>query len=579
MKAVSMVLKLCAILVLIGTGGCAKNENTRSSVVRVIARTGDNSSRGTGFFVKDENGRHWVVTNFHVVESGGNIIVERTVDNKDDAVFVEAYPEVRIVKFSAEADIAILELRNVPSVKMPPLQFGTPKRDARVTSWGYPASNLTVRGGLDLTRKEGTISNLVKFPFIDRVTGQIIQDDAVSALVVSTELEPGFSGGPTVDESGRVVGINVLKDTEHHGQNGAIHIDVLKEMLESLKEPSEPSTKDVVTLLDRIQNEYLQLPLSQRRKASEVTYVALDDLPRLREFFGKVELARLQTTKTQGDDISLAARVGHELASLPGLEFESWADISTRVTVSQCISEANQLESFLGKSAVTALKEDCMATAFRMFVWDLVSSTVRWNGKPGAYNVSRVETLSREKYLYKAMVSIDGVATFPIFVTTVSGELQLKLLDRSGVVYAIQSPHPHTASDFTGLWKSMNKYMTDDNSEIEVSETIQIRETGSQGILDIQHTWQSTDRAPHGYIWPCNRSRTRETWIRQFFLGAVIDGQIAPQRQKKAEKSQGCTPRYTEDLLVRLEIHRGELIMYRTDGTLWPEIGRFRKRE
>lgn len=574
MTRVLSILWAGAAALVMGISGCSSNDDVRSSVVRIVARADDRSSTGTGFFVRDEKGRHWVVTNFHVINAGGNVVVERTVNGKGDRAYVEAYPEVRVAKFDANADLAILELRNVPTDKMPPLALGAATQDLQISSWGYPASNLVVKGGLGLTRKDGRVSNLVRFPVIDRVTKKVLQEDAVPALVVSTELEPGFSGGPTVDESGRVVGVNVLKDTEHQAQNGAIDVEVLKTMLQSFDEPTEPSAKDVTALLDRIQNEYLRLPLSQRRETSEVAYVALDDCPKLRAFFSAVDAARRETEKPE-NGISIAARVGHELASLPGLEFESWLNLMTRAEISQCKKNADQLEDFLGKSAVTAIKEDCMAPAYRMFVWDLVSSTVRWNGKPADYAVSRIETLSRDKYLYKATVSIDEAASFTILLTNVSGELRLKLFDLSGVAYAVKSPDAHVASDFIGLWKSKES-STDGTNEFEDVETVKIRDL-SEGLLEIQHSWQRTGVAPPGKIWTCNSSRVYNAWINQYFLGVVNNGQIVPQSRKNPERSGGCVPRYTEDVLVRFEIFRGELIMYRTDGGAWPEIERFRK--
>lgn len=555
--------------------GCTGPDDVRASVVRVVTRTGERSDIGTGFFVRDENGRHWVVTNFHVVDSGGDISVERVVAGKNDDVYLEAYPEVRVAHFDAAVDLAILELRNVPTEKMPPLELGSPKQDLRISSWGFPTSTLVVGGGLGLTRKEGTISNLVRFPVIDRTTGDVVQEDAVPAIVVSANLEPGFSGGPTVDDSGAVVGINVLKDSQHRGQDGAIHVDALRNLLRGLEPGGEPSPSEILGLLDSIQSAYLHLPLSQRATKEEVSFVELTDRPRLREFFAAVEYARNQTAR-QGNAPSAAAAIGHALSSLPGVEFASWSDRNTRVEAGRCVSRVNQLEDFLATSAAAAMRDDCLAKVHRLFVWDLVSSTVQWNGKPAAYTVTEVETLSKEKRLFKAMVSIDGAAGFPLLVSTESGGLHLKLFDQSGKAYAVQTPYAHETADFIGSWTSTRRFTTDESSDFQVSESVQIRGVG-EGALEILHVFQRVGTAAPGMHWRCSGNKTYHGWMRQYFTGSVANGQIVPEKRRNAETSTDCPANYTVDELVRFELHRGELIMTRTDGLQWPEVVTFRK--
>ena len=68
-----------------------------------------------------------------------------------------------------------------------------------------------------MVSKPGKVLSLVKFPVVDRRTGEITRNDAVDGLLVSSEIEPGFSGGPTCNERGEVVGVNVTKDTVHRG--------------------------------------------------------------------------------------------------------------------------------------------------------------------------------------------------------------------------------------------------------------------------------------------------------------------------------------------------------------------------
>src|SRR5205814_1575640 len=105
-----------------------------------------------------------------------------------------------------------------------------PVKDAKVESFGFPASSLAKRAGL--MSKDGKVLSLVKFPVYDHRYHRVLRDNAVDGLLVSTDIEPGFSGGPTCDESGRVVGVNVTKDLAHVGQNGAVSVAILKKLVD-----------------------------------------------------------------------------------------------------------------------------------------------------------------------------------------------------------------------------------------------------------------------------------------------------------------------------------------------------------
>jgi len=107
-----------------------------------------------------------------------------------------------------------------------------------------------------------------------------------TGLLVSSDIEPGFSGGPTCNERGEVVGVNVIKDTVHRGQNGAVSVTAVKHLLAGVVpkgQAADPSSDEVRQLLTRIQNEYLLLPLERRWLAREDDFVSTSDLPRMGE--------------------------------------------------------------------------------------------------------------------------------------------------------------------------------------------------------------------------------------------------------------------------------------------------------
>src|SRR5262249_52142119 len=122
----------------------------------------------------------------------------------------------------------------------------------------YPGSSLAKHAGL--VSKDGKILSLVMFPAYDDRYSRVLRENAVDGLLVSTDIEPGFSGGPTVDDGGHVVGINVTKDHAHVGQNGAVSVVALQKLLAEVKPASDaadPKPAEVVALLKRLQSEYL----------------------------------------------------------------------------------------------------------------------------------------------------------------------------------------------------------------------------------------------------------------------------------------------------------------------------------
>ncbi|HEY8089545.1 MAG TPA: serine protease, partial [Polyangiaceae bacterium] len=187
--------------------GGAHGSGPARSVVRVVLA----SQSGTGFFVTGPDSEAYVVTAHHVIDSGEPILVERTVDGSSGSQWTEAYPDTEVVAFDADADLAVIRLKGVRGDHFTPLALArAPVADEAILSYGYPASSLATKSGM--VSKPGKVLSLVKFPVVDRRTGEVVRNEAVDGLLVSSEIEPGFSGGPTCNDRGEVVGVNVTKD-------------------------------------------------------------------------------------------------------------------------------------------------------------------------------------------------------------------------------------------------------------------------------------------------------------------------------------------------------------------------------
>ena len=154
---------------------------------------------GSGSVI-DKDGH--ILTNYHVVEDAQQIQV-----TLNDA---KSYP-ASLVGFDADHDIAILKI-DAPADQLFPITFGTSqnlKVGQRVYALGNPF-------GLERTMTTGIVSNLNR-TLPSRVEGREMQ----SIIQTDAALNPGNSGGPLIDTSGRMIGMNVAIATKS-GQNAGL---------------------------------------------------------------------------------------------------------------------------------------------------------------------------------------------------------------------------------------------------------------------------------------------------------------------------------------------------------------------
>src|SRR5262249_19800599 len=154
---------------------------------------------GSGSII-DKNGH--VLTNYHVVEDAQDIQV---------TLFNGKPYAATLVGYDAGHDIAILKI-DAPAEVLFPITFGMSqnlKVGQRVYALGNPF-------GLERTMTTGIISNLNR-TLPSRVEGLDMQ----SIIQTDAALNPGNSGGPLLDTSGRMIGMNVAIATKS-GQNAGL---------------------------------------------------------------------------------------------------------------------------------------------------------------------------------------------------------------------------------------------------------------------------------------------------------------------------------------------------------------------
>jgi S1-C subfamily serine protease len=180
-------------------------QKTLPSVVLVVidCENGRTFSQGSGFFVSEGI----VATNRHVVECGYKGGVK--VIGQDRLYPVGA-------QWLAPDDSLDLALLRVEDVNQPPLALSG-GRNVSVGEKVYAAGNPK---GLEGTFSDGIVSSV-------RTSERLIQHTA--------PISPGSSGGPLLDEYGKVIGVNTLAFREAQNLNFAVPAIYLNALLEQVK--------------------------------------------------------------------------------------------------------------------------------------------------------------------------------------------------------------------------------------------------------------------------------------------------------------------------------------------------------
>jgi serine protease Do len=193
---------------------------------------------GTGFVVRAD-GR--IATNHHVIEGAPEATV--TIGDKE-------YRDVRVVASDAKHDLAVLAIdaRDLPVLTLGDSNEVHPGQE--VVAIGHPL-------GLGNTISDGLVSGV-------RNLGPELR-----LLQVSAPISSGSSGGPLLDEQGRVIGISTLVVTKGQNLNFGVPVNYLKDLM------SRPETPMSLAEL----SEHFEQPKVLEREVPNHDVSMLDDIP------------------------------------------------------------------------------------------------------------------------------------------------------------------------------------------------------------------------------------------------------------------------------------------------------------
>jgi V8-like Glu-specific endopeptidase len=258
---------ILAALALAALGTAARADDISvagRSVVRVvvIAFNEDNevagSGHGSGFAVAPNR----VVTNAHVVAMAreGSRVAVGVVPSEG----ARAY-NARIIAMDPARDLALLEIDEGSLVPIP-LYVGPLDDGAPVAALGYP-------GNVDLATAR-TLQDYVRPLPATRSVGifsNVRPINGITTLLHTANIARGHSGGPLLDQCGRVLGVNTLITRNQDGDAPFAFAVANRELIAFLREARQPFqaiATECVSMSDRLRQDRERADAEERTRAA-----------------------------------------------------------------------------------------------------------------------------------------------------------------------------------------------------------------------------------------------------------------------------------------------------------------------
>ena len=183
-------------------------------IIRGAGRDGRENGLGTGFIIGADG---LIATNFHVIGEGRRFSVQTADGRKLEPLAVHASDR--------HVDLAVIR---VDAKDLKPLTLG----DATNVDSGREVVVLGNPQGLAHSVTKGVVSGSREI-------------DAMPVLQLAIPIEPGNSGGPTLDRQGRVLGIVTMKSLVTDNLGFAVKVEALKALL---KQPNTVTMERWLTI-------------------------------------------------------------------------------------------------------------------------------------------------------------------------------------------------------------------------------------------------------------------------------------------------------------------------------------------
>lgn len=245
--SVEKVVKNITTSELVETSISSSVDKVYSSTVIVVAyKDGKQISTGTGFVYKKDNKNAYIMTNNHVIDGADEVEVEfNDKSERIDAKIVggEVYSDIAVLTIDADESSGVVEAGNSNEVKLGDTIFTV----------GSPMG-VTYKG----TVTKGILSGKERLVEVN-LTGNTT-DYYMKVLQIDAAVNPGNSGGPLCDVSGKVIGIISLKivQDEVEGMGFAIPIEDALEYASAIEEGGDIDRPYIgISMLDLSEEYYL----------------------------------------------------------------------------------------------------------------------------------------------------------------------------------------------------------------------------------------------------------------------------------------------------------------------------------
>lgn len=217
-----------------------------STVIIFASKDGKQISTGTGFVYKKDSKYAYIMTNNHVIDGADNVEVEFNDESeKIEAKILggEVYSDIAVLTIDVSESADEVEIGSSEDIKLGDTIFtvGSPMGD-------------TYKG----TVTKGIISGKDRMVAVN-LTGNV-SDYYMKVLQLDAAVNPGNSGGPLCDVSGKVIGIISLKivQDEVEGMGFAIPIEDALEYASAIEEGGEVERPYIgISMVDLTEEYYL----------------------------------------------------------------------------------------------------------------------------------------------------------------------------------------------------------------------------------------------------------------------------------------------------------------------------------